>query len=461
LPLVRKRRVRIVLILILALTLLMSIQTLRAQTPGSTPGPNKQLDSPNLYGVEPYVAVGPDGTIHVAWMDSQFDKPTTYYDQGPQFTTWIYYSYSTDGGKTFAHPIPVDSEASYGDPSIALAPNGNVLVAYISSTNGAAVAVKSPSSTTFHLAASLGKPGAVDRPWIATAPNGDIYLIWNEVRLNTDMELGTRWAVSKDGVTFSTPAHLTDFPDWTTGLVVGGDSTIHVVMLGWSGNSNYPDEIIYANKPSTSSTFQSQVLSGFSDPYSLDNLGSRTIFLPGPALAVEGSNVYLVFSSNLGKSLLLKSSSDGGATWSIPSQIRSSTGLMQMPWLSIRKGVLFLDWLETSNGYWNTYCGVISNGLLSQPLKLSDQNGYPAEVLNWHGDFTTNAFVSNKSVAVLWSDGRGLANYYGYGHIYMSIVSLNELTPVPEFQMPAIVVAFTIGLAGLFLTAKRQSRTCG
>jgi hypothetical protein len=58
------------------------------------------------------------------------------------------------------------------------------------------------------------------------------------------------------------------------------------------------------------------------------------------------------------------------------------------------------------------------------PIQVSDQNGYAADVLNWHGDFLGIAFLGNDRVVVVWSDGRGLPINYGYGHIYAATALL-------------------------------------
>jgi hypothetical protein len=89
------------------------------------------------------------------------------------------FAYSNDGGANFSSPAELS--ACGGWPSIAVAPNGTVFVAYVAACHGGAVAdvVASAShganwSAPVEVNASIDRPGAVR---LAVAPNGTVDLL--------------------------------------------------------------------------------------------------------------------------------------------------------------------------------------------------------------------------------------------------------------------------------------------
>jgi len=391
-------------------------------------GHNIKLDnytgiSGDLHGVEPYVAVGKDGTIHIAWIGLKFTKSTTYFDQGPRFETQIWYAKSTDGGASFSEPIAVSSPGSNFDPSIALSPKGDVLIAYDIVNGDIILARKSSEATSFQQTVAVLNPGShyFDRPWVAVNSTGAINLVWSD---SWDNNFDTFWSVSTDdGQTFTPPVDVARGL-WPTGIIVDETGTLHVSLLGWSPGSSNPDQVWYARRPTGSNMFEVKKLTNIQTPYRLA-FRSRQMFHPGPAVAAEGKNVFLVYASNNGKSLFLVRSDDSGARWTSPILLRSSSGLMEMPWLTALDGTLILAWRENSSGFWNTYYGRYTPGAALAPVKLSDQNGYAADVLNWHGDFLGVAFLGKDRLVVVWSDGRNLPINYGYGHVFIVIVEIS------------------------------------
>ncbi len=378
----------------------------------------------DLHGVEPYVAVGKDGTIHVAWIGLQFNKSTTYYDEGPSFQTRIWYSKSTDGGLTFSNPLTASPWGDWYDPSIAITPQGEVLIAYSGVSRDLMVAKKINQDNSFQqiiAVKNLNYEHSFDRPWIAASRNGTVYLVWEDYGTTFGLIF---WATSTNGgVTFSTPMQIAGGYWFPMGLTVDENDTVHVAMIGWSLGATNPDQVWYARKPAGSEVFQVKKLTTIQTlfPMAFD---ARAISLPGPAIAAEGNRVLVAYVSDSDKSLYLTQSNDDGLTWNAALILRSSSALIQMPWLATLKGTTVVAWRENVDGFWNTYYAKYANGTSITPIKVSDQNGYAADVLNWQGDFLGIAFTATDKVVVAWSDGRNLPNKYGYGHVYVSIVRL-------------------------------------
>jgi len=375
--------------------------------------------------VEPFVITGADGTIHVAWISLQFKKSATYYDEGPEFQTQILYSSSTDGGNTFSPPTVASPVGSYFDPSIALLPKGDVLLSYTEVGGNLIVARRSVQSSSFQQVATIKNMGGhnLDRPWIAASKSGIVDLIWSDPP-------NVFWARSTDGgVTFSSPLQVGFGQSlnrrlwWPTGLVTDENDTVHVSMLGWSFGALNPDQVWYARKPNDQGSFEVKQLATIQVPYGL-YFNARMTFHPGPAIAANGRQIVIIYVSENGRSLYELESHDDGINWTPPFMVRSSSTLKEMPWVTNRGGVAYVAWRETEGGFWNTYASKLTKGKELSPTKVSERDGYPDSVLNWHGDFLGIDFLAAGSVIIVWSDGRGIPIDYGYGHIYVQVVRL-------------------------------------
>ena len=122
----------------------------------------------------PSIAVGPEGTLHIAW--------PTIADKGAS-RKGIFYSYSTDGGRTFAPRSRVDEGqdvTNAGHPQIAIV-DGRVAVVWDeSAATGPRVRVRLIGSggkaqdwrPEFAAAQTFSEPGPVTYPAIASSASG-------------------------------------------------------------------------------------------------------------------------------------------------------------------------------------------------------------------------------------------------------------------------------------------------
>jgi hypothetical protein len=124
---------------------------------------------------EPDVAVGPDGSIHVAWTD------TSAGGQHPQ----IYYCASKDGGVTWSTAENIsNTSGAAGEPAIAVGDDGCVFIAWAETASGAnhpdiffARKTSGVWVSSINVSSSLY---ATSHPDIACGPKGTIYLCWAE-----------------------------------------------------------------------------------------------------------------------------------------------------------------------------------------------------------------------------------------------------------------------------------------
>ncbi|MEY4376340.1 MAG: hypothetical protein RJB26_890 [Pseudomonadota bacterium] len=183
----------------------------------------------------PSVAVAPDGSIHLVWLDKgplgAADKVGAHEAGGHSHQAWseVYYAQSRDGGKTFSAPQRVnatDGEVwgfSVSKPSIGIGPRGTVHVAYpaneISDTNGKPVAVmhyvrSTDGGKTFSkplrlntnppedLSAAVhgGLAQAQAFATLSVGPEGNVYAAWLDTRVMKTQSAtsATYLAVSRD-----------------------------------------------------------------------------------------------------------------------------------------------------------------------------------------------------------------------------------------------------------------------
>ncbi|MEO5857816.1 MAG: sialidase family protein [Pyrinomonadaceae bacterium] len=191
------------------------------------------------YGDPPTMAVAPDGTIYVGW--------TAIYPDSKKGTL-LFVSASHDGGATFAEPVKVHSDtapASHGMHSLAVAPDGRIIAAWLDErylnaatshagidTHHTALLNATPTPTTssneeaepdaelyFSVSSDGGKTFAADhridthvcpccKASIAIGNDGSVYVGYRRVYEGSLRHITI--AASKDWQTFAQPVQVSD-----------------------------------------------------------------------------------------------------------------------------------------------------------------------------------------------------------------------------------------------------------
>ena len=424
----------------------------QAPPPGVVAGSNVRVDAipqgttlPWAYtngtvqGVQPSVAVGSGGQVYASWIGYSTSSPQLYPSSSQGFRTQILFSASTDGGKTFSAPVDVSNSTSvlsYScyDPSTAVAPNGTlVYVAYACYPQGGfastimVAAGKAGPSGQFSFTQSPVSVGiGFNRPWVMASKAGGVYVTWGS-------SYALYWATVRPNMTIAKPS-LNSFPTtygWVTSAALMANGTIAVAAYGYSaptaGNSTI--SVVYAD-------LSQDELAGPLDWTTVANLtvpsamyiGGTTPFVPGPALAISSRGTpYVAYAADAGRSLLLTWLN--GSAWAAPVQVEASQGaIAESPALAAGgNGVVAVTWMGNSTGSWEAYVSAYdaSASRLMGAAPLSSEPGFASGPMTWHGDFMSIQQVSGSRFVALWSDGRGLTDYYGYGHIYASLVSVS------------------------------------
>ncbi len=392
-----------------------------------------------VQGVQPSVAIGAGGLVYASWIGYSTSSPQVYPSSSHGFRTQILFSASADGGKAYAAPVEVSnstSPLSYScyDPSTAVAPNGTlVYVAYACySQQGFATSImvatgREGPSGQFNFTQNTVSVGVgFNRPWIMTSKAGGVYLTW-------DSSYELYWATVRPNMTIARPASNA-FPTqygWITGAALLANDTIAVAAYGYAtpNAANSTIRVLYAplSRGSHSGKLDWLSVANLTVPTEM-YIGGSEPFVPGPALTVASDGTpYVAYAADAGHSLLLTWLVPGQPTWSNPVTMEASqNGTAESPALASGGGFIALTWMGNATGAWDAYASAYqaSASRLVGPTMLSSEPGFASGPMTWHGDFMSIEQVSGSRFVALWSDGRGLSDYYGYGHIYSSLVSV-------------------------------------
>lgn len=156
--------------------------------------PLRVNDDPGLAGQEYQdLAVLPDGTIALVWLDER-DAPPECPNQKE-----VYFTLSTDGGRTFAPNLALTASATgvcpCCRPAVAASPDGFLHVAYRDREGDALrVRVRSrpPGGPSFSPAIEVAEPGWVypacpaDGPALAALDRGEVLIAWMDAALGRE-----------------------------------------------------------------------------------------------------------------------------------------------------------------------------------------------------------------------------------------------------------------------------------
>ncbi len=204
------------------------------------PLPEPQYDPRNIsrndtYSVGPSIAVGPDGTVYVVWMDGGHNE----YDPSR-----LYFRYKPSGGEWSEVEILTDTTRDAWAPHIAVDPSNNLHLVWESDDPTPGVLhseiryrMRSPSGEWSDVEV-LSNPGSPVQPRIAIDPSGTVHVIWNSGAIwyvykspNGD------WGVPREVVPF---AYAGDNPS----LAVDSEGICHLVY-------ECSDEICYVEGSTT------------------------------------------------------------------------------------------------------------------------------------------------------------------------------------------------------------------
>jgi hypothetical protein len=295
----------------------------------------------------PKIAFGTKGQIYVTW-SQPLAQP---------YTGYVRFARSLDGGRHFSAPVTVNhdlAKISHRFDALAVAANGDVVIAWIDGRNeAAAMAAGGPflgKSAYYTWSSDAGKTFAPDqeltehsceccRIALAREPDGDVAAFFRGVFgdnirdhafavLRTDGRAADAERATYDGW------QIAACPHQGPGLAIGSDGVLHGV---WYEASHGP-----------------AIWYGQLDP---GRMPTHVLKIGGPGaghadVAVHGRDVWVAWNQvgAKGYRLMLRMSHDGGETFDAPRTIAESTVAVYSPQLLVRDGHAFAAW-NTAGGF--------------------------------------------------------------------------------------------------------------
>lgn len=343
------------------------------------------VSDPGRRGQAPEVAVGPDGSVHVIWLDK---GPLGTADQhghdqsgghSHQSFTDLLYARSDDGGRTFSAARRVntsDGEVwgfAVGKPRIGVGPTGIVHIFYpvnaVSSKTGKAVAssvhVRSTDGgKTFSGPVQMNEDADSDLSdlvhgglsqahvfgTMTVAPQGDVYTFWLDTRdMQAERPLSSIFmrASHDDGASFGPEQRLFTgdaCPCCQLTATTGADGAVHLGSRRVSADNVRTPTVSVSHDAGRS--FGPRVSAG-GPPWQLDGCPLKPV-----ALAVAGTSVYTLVHNGAEQppGLLFARSTDGGRSFEPAFRIHPDAAVSDSPALVAAWRGLYAFWHAKAGG---------------------------------------------------------------------------------------------------------------
>ncbi len=369
------------------------------------------------------------------------------------------YSYSTDGGTTWAPSRLLDSTLLPGfprnsDPAVGIDSAGNFYIAVIciGGTGALAIYKSTDGGETFPNAYLIANNGSEDKEYIGTdlTPGSpyynNIYISWTRfsgetgIKLTKSTNAGVNWA---DAV----PVSDEFFGVQGSDVAVGLDGEVYVSWL--DGTTN--DDIVRFDKSTdggNSFGIDKTISQGTSPVIPISSSG-----ITFPSIATDISNgpgrgnIYVAFcdSRNGDPDIFLSRSTNRGLNWSTPLRVNDDAvgnGKLQCwPWIGVNdSGKIVINFFDSRNTTSNTvvesYIAYSSDGGISfANYKVSTQ---PTPTVQPNSDVRFGDYIGvdyyRDRVVPVWTDERsGGTNQECYTGIINIPVLINSVSAIiPE-----------------------------
>ena len=356
----------------------------------------------------PRIIVEASGAADVIWVEDNTAQP--HYD--------VFFSHSTDGGLSFSTPVNVSLNPGtliIRQPSMAVDLRGNIYVAWrlFDSTQfiqqGSVYFSRSTDGgKTFSVPLAVSNPSLED-PQMGVDPSGNINMVWSETGSNGSH---VEFSRSTDGgSTFSAPKQITaedgSGGPTHTSLLVDSQGGINVMSAGF---------VTHFTRSSDGATFSEADL--FDNQTAYDCCSP----LAAPMAVDSGGSIYAVaFSEASPQAVILRKSTDGGVTFSAPKTIINNPALSRAQITVDSRGVIrvlgfptggsggqgaFLFFTTSTDGgatFSTPVNSVATDGEVSSVQHVEDSSGNINLV--WSDDVNLNGsgFGSNNNSQVFWN----------------------------------------------------------
>ena len=369
------------------------------------------------------------------------------------------YSYSSDGGNTWAVSRLLDSTLLPGfprnsDPVVTTDSAGNFYIAVIciGSTGALAIYKSTDGGVTFPNAYLIANDGSEDKEYMETdfTPGSpylnSIYISWTRfsgvrgIKLTKSTNAGVNW-------TAAVPVSDVNLGNQGSDVAVGLDGEVYVTWL----DGNTANDIVMFDKSTNGGiTFGTDKNIAQGTPPDIPISSSGVTF---PSIAADitngpnSGNVYVAFcdSRNGDPDVFLTRSTNRGVNWSAPVRVNNDpvgNGKLQCwPWIAVdEKGNIAITFFDSRNTSSNTiienYVAYSSDGGLTFLNLLVSTVPTPTAQPNFDvrfGDYIGVDYYNDLIIPV-WTDERaGGFDMECYSGIVSTPVSINNLlSEIPE-----------------------------
>jgi hypothetical protein len=311
--------------------------------------------------IQPSIALGLDGKIHVVWADYRNDVDGRWVSGGGidgVNDQDIYYSNSTDGGFTFNKNVKVNDDVgsswqgtSVSSRVIAVDSNDKIHVVW-GDDRGGLQAIYYANSTDggikFNNNVRVSDSGIIAyNPAIAVDENGDVYIVWQDAR-NPTFEI--YFAKSTDGGnSFSANKNVSDITglsDMQPSIAVNNN----LLGITWQTATAQPT-IYFADSNDKGDTFRAP--KGVDDDLTNSGKGETSI-----AINLTGYICIAWWDARNGdRDIFFANSTDGGAIFSQNQKVNDNiVGMNQvLPSLALRNGTSYIVWTDERSGNVDIY----------------------------------------------------------------------------------------------------------
>jgi BNR repeat-like domain len=317
----------------------------KSEDKGNSFGELVNLSNNSGSSFNPQSEISATDNIYVVWEDDTFARP-----YGLNTNTSILFKQSNDNGTTFSAPISLSStDTDSSNPDITTANDNNVYVVWQDNSDIASKIVLKRSISDKNIIfaderiISDHSEGSNEiLPQIIVADNNTVNIIWTDINVKKESSQLLKRTSLDGGKSFgeSIQQLATNYSKFA------GNDKIKTynnnVYIGWQANIKGQFDIFLSKSSDGGITF--------SEPINVSIDSGDSI---NPDLIVLHNNIHVIWNDNSTKKydIIIKTSSDGGITFSEPINLSNTTNSNSMnPQLAATANELFVVWQEDISG---------------------------------------------------------------------------------------------------------------
>lgn len=373
------------------------------------------LSNTSGHSYRPKTVVDSNDMIHVVWHDKN--------DETVGMDVW--YTTVDPAGLIENEPVNISrSPAIANNAQMDIAPNGDIHVVYQDNKEGISdifYTVSRDGGATFSPPVNISNQAdhsSVEAD-IAIDQSGNIYVTWsgvNFVYVTRSIDSGKTFA--------AIPVQLAITSSVEPAIEADETNQVHLAWTSSTNSSATEYKVFYAKSEDGALTF---------DP--VIEIQQHDGSLLRPDLAVQGSDVYLVWDRQSGKGEIdvwFAVSRDGGSSFSTAVDLTNNTGTSIMSVIEIAPdGSLYLTWTDTFSGNYDTYFmySTDKGESFSEPLNIAP-SAEGSLVLDM-------AIDSNNGAVIVWDDNRfgPFEAVLSYGNKALPVIK--DFTFLPDNFIPS------------------------